>query len=151
YAYLPLLSVTRTDGGVVRGPAVVEHAASGSLDAAFSPIDRLALSLSLPVSLVQAGQPALGVTPTAGLAARGPRLASLVRLVRLPDEGFALQLGAAVQLPVGRAFGGPAATASLTGDGQARILGRVVVAGVVGGWLRYAVDAGVLYRAEATL
>lgn len=120
----------------------------GHLDLAGSFVDRVLISLSLPVTLAEAGEPGGGVTPVDGVIVGDPRLGVLVRVYGQPDASrFSLSIGGLLWLPLRGLTGNLPATES---DQQLRGLPKVVLGGVAS-WLRWSTSLGFLIRPEATL
>ena len=144
YAHDPLL------GGVFdprfrETVAIVEHQLVGHVDLAGSFLDRVQLSLSLPVVLLERGTAAFGAAPIGGAAVGDVRLGAMVRLWGQPDRSrFSLHVGGYVWIPVGT-YG------SHAGDQNARGLPELVATGMLIDHIRWAVDVGVLIRAQQTL
>jgi outer membrane protein OmpA-like peptidoglycan-associated protein len=144
YGHNPLL------GGVFdpqfqKTVAIVEHQLVGHVDVAGSFLDRVQLSLSLPVVLLERGTAAFGAAPLEGAAVGDPRVGVMVRLWGQPDRSrISLHLGGYVWIPVG-AYGQHA------GDQNARGLPEVIATGMLLDHLRWTVEAGVLIRAQQSL
>ena len=66
--------------GLVIQRSIVEHQLIGHADFAGSFWDRLQLSASLPVTFLERGEPALGISPITGPAAGDPRLGASIRI-----------------------------------------------------------------------
>lgn len=150
YAHQPLvLGISSGQGHSER--AVIEHQFLGHLDLAGSFLDRLTLHASLPLTLLERGTAAAGVTPTAGLGVGDPRLGAMLRLFGQPDGSpLSLSLGASVYIPL-RALGGDSSVVTPTSsDTGLRILPKLVLAGY-GHHIRWSALAGFLYRPTATL
>src|SRR5439155_16398589 len=125
--------------------AVVEHQLVGHLDLAGSFLDRVQVSASLPVVLLERGTPAFGAAPISGGAVGDPRLGVMVRIWGQPDRSVvSVHAGGYVWIPVG-------VTGSHSGDDNARGLPEVVLSGLIKNHVRWAFDAGVLIRAQQTL
>ena len=144
YAHKPLvLGIERDDGEFIEKLAVVEHQLYGHVDMALALVDRLELSLSLPVLLFQDGEAAAGVEP--GDAAVGdPRLGALLRLAGDPmKDAISLNLGVRVWVPVD-------GNDSYVGDDYARFAPRLVLAGGATSFL-WSATGEFLYRKEASI
>jgi outer membrane protein OmpA-like peptidoglycan-associated protein len=125
--------------------AIVEHQLVGHVDVAGSVLDRVQLSGSLPVTLMERGTPAFGAAPIGGGAIGDPRFGVMVRVWGQPDRSpFSIHLGGYLWVPVGNAK-------LHAGDDTARGLPEVVLAGLVKKHLRYAFNGGVLIRHQQTL
>lgn len=144
YARNPLTPVVPTG----RGPLtpIVSNALVGHLDVAGSLFDRLLLSASLPVTLVETGSPELvsQAAPLQGLGVGDPRVGVLVRLFGQADrDPFSAHLGADLWIPIG-------GQAAHQGDASVRLLPRLVLAGALGS-ARWTADLGFLYRQYASI
>ena len=131
-----------------RGPLtpIVSNAVLGHVELAGSLFDRLLLSASLPVNLLEMGTPELvsQVGPQRGLALGDPRVGLMVRIAGQADRHpFSLHLGADVWIPIG-------AQSTHQGDSGIRLLPRAVLAGAFGVG-RYTLELGFLYRTYASL
>src|SRR5512146_174017 len=125
--------------------AIVEHQLVGHVDVAGSFLDRVQLSLSLPVVLMERGTSAFGAAPIGGAAVGDVRFGAMARLWGQPDRSrFSLHLGGYVWIPVGT-------NGSHAGDQTARGLPELVATGMLFDHLRYTVELGVLIRAEQTI
>ncbi len=125
--------------------AIVEHELVGHVDVAGSFLDRVQLSLSLPVVLLARGTAAFGAAPMGGAAVGDVRLGAMARLWGQPDRSrFSLHLGGYVWIPVGT-------NQSYAGDQNARGLPELVATGMLIDHLRYTVEVGVLIRAQQTI
>ncbi len=125
--------------------AIVEHELVGHVDVAGSFLDRVQLSLSLPVVLLERGTAAFGAAPIGGAAVGDVRLGAMARLWGQPDRSrFSLHFGGYVWIPVGT-------NKSYAGDQTARGLPELVASGMLLDHLRYTVELGVLIRAQQTI
>jgi outer membrane protein OmpA-like peptidoglycan-associated protein len=125
--------------------AIVEHQLVGHVDVAGSFLDRVQLSLSLPVVLMERGTPAFGAAPIGGAAVGDVRVGAMVRLFGQADRSrVSLHLGGYVWIPVGTA-------GSHAGDQNARGLPELIMSGLLVDHLRWTLEAGVLIRAEQTI
>jgi uncharacterized repeat protein (TIGR01451 family) len=143
YAHDPLIFGIRNASGFTQTEAVVAHALTGHVDLAASFFDRVLLSFSLPVVLLERGHSEDGVAPS-GAAVGDPRLRLMVRVLGQPmSDAFSLHLGVAFGIPVG-------ASHDDVGDRGVRVRGQVVMAGlkhhVMWSW-----SGGVEYRPISTL
>ncbi len=144
YGHNPLLGGT-FDPRFHETVAIVEHQLVGHVDIAGSFLDRVQLSLSLPVVLMERGTPAFGAAPISGAAVGDVRLGVMVRLFGQPDRSrFSLHFGGYVWIPVG-------AEGSHAGDDTARGLPELIASGMLIDHLRYTVEIGVLIRAQQTI
>jgi len=125
--------------------AIVEHQLVGHLDVAGSFLDRVQVSASLPLVLLERGTPAFGAAPIGGAAVGDVRLGAMARLWGQPDRSrFSLHVGGYVWIPVGNSH-------LHSGDQTARGLPEVIASGMLIDHLRWTVELGVLIRAEQTL
>jgi OmpA-OmpF porin, OOP family len=144
YGHHPLVLGLRQLGGkFFEDRAIISQQVYGHLDLAVSMLGRLGLSLSLPVSLYENGQPAIGIEP-GGVRPGDPRLGMTVRLYGEPlRDPFSVNLGAQVWIPNG-------GSAEHVGDRVARAAPRLLLAGY---WrhLLWSFTSELLYRAKATI
>jgi len=144
YAHEPLvMGIEEDDGDFTETQAVVAHQLYGHVDMALALVDRLELSLSLPILLFQDGEAAVGVEPS-DAAVGDPRLGALLRLVGDPmKDAISLNLGVRVWLPVD-------GNDSSVGDDYARFGPRLVLAGGATSFL-WSFTGEFLYRKEASI
>ena len=120
----------------------------GHLDLAGSFLDRVLVTLSLPVTLAEAGEPGGGVAPVDGLALGDPRLGVLLRVYGQPYESkFSLSLGGLLWLPLRGLVGSVPPTQS---DLETRGLPKVVLGGLASRLL-WSTSLGFLIRPEAAI
>jgi OOP family OmpA-OmpF porin len=144
YGHNPLLGGYYTPS-FTETVAVVRHQLVGHLDVAGSFLDRVLVSASLPVTLVERGTAAFGAAPIGGGSVGDPRLGVMVRIWGQPDRSpISLHAGGYLWIPVGVA-------GSHAGDQNARGLPQIVASGMLKKHLRWAVDLGFLIRAQQTL
>ncbi len=141
YAYRPLVVFDAGDDAL--GP-VVKHQLFAHLGGSVVLWERLKLGVSLPVLLVNEGEP-LVIGTTALAADSGPgvgdlRMTGEARLYGAYASPFSLALETAAFFPTGR-------RAAFTSDRYVRAAGDVRIAGDVG-TLAYAGSTGLLARAE---
>jgi OmpA-OmpF porin, OOP family len=135
----------RFDPEFNRTVSIVEHQLVGHFDVAGSFLDRVQVSASLPLVLLERGTAAFGVSPNAGASVGDPRLGIMVRLWGQPDRSrLSLHLGGYVWIPVGT-------NDEHAGDQRARGLPEVVLSGMLKDHLRWALEVGFLIRAQQTL
>lgn len=146
YGHDPLRGGVRDpQGRFVDTVSVVHHQLLVHLDLAFSFLDRVQISASMPFVLLERGEPAFGVQPIAGAAVGDLRVAMLIRLFGQPDrQPFSLHLGGAAWVQTGD-------EGRHAGDRHARGLVQLIAAGLAAGHLRWAVNAGVVIRPTASL
>ena len=140
-------SLRLREGGSLLSP-IVEHALSAWVDVAGSPLSFLLLRASLPVTLLERGttDPLAGIAPLEGAAIGDPRLGAVFAIWRRPDEHpVSLHLAVDAWLPAGAAY------ATHQGDANARFLPRAILAGTLRRAVTWTLDAGFLYRGDASL
>jgi OmpA-OmpF porin, OOP family len=145
YAHDPLLAGTRASGSFMTTQEIVEHALVGHLDLAASFLDRVQLSATLPVTLLERGSfsAPFDVGPIGRQAVGDPRFGAMVRLFGQPDRsGFSLHLAGDIWAPVGN-------QALHSGDDRARGLIQIIMAGY-GASLRYAINLGFVIRGTSS-
>ena len=143
YALNPLTPAIATGRGPIS--PLISNALVGHVDLAGSLFDRLLLSASLPVTLLETGTPELvsQVAPIQGVGVGDPRVGLMVRLGGQADrDPFSAHLGADVWIPIG-------GQNTHQGDGAVRVLPRLVLAGAFGSG-RWTADFGFLYRQYAS-
>ena len=143
-AHRPL--ATYGAGGALR-TAVVDNQAMLHLNGSVVLHDQVRLALSLPVVVYQNGTSDVigGVTyaAPAGPTALGDiRFSADARLFGAGGDPFSLAAGVQLFIPSG-------SRDRYTGDGTLRILGRLMVAGELGGVFAYAVQLGAQHRTVA--
>jgi len=125
YAYRPL--VLR---GAANDAVVVEHMLVGHAQVAAAFADRVGVSLTLPVSLLQSGADVRGLAvpqPAGGVAASDLRVAARVRIYNHADlDAFSLHLSASGYIP------GLSGRESNTTDGSFRLRVGATAAGAAG-------------------
>ena len=124
--------------------AVISTQLVAHLDLALAPLDWLLVSASLPVTLAERGTPAFGVAPISGMAAGDPRLGVDVKLPLEARMPFSLHLAGRFWVPAG-------AAGRHAGDSTPRGRLEAVVEGGAPGHLRWAGNAGLLLRQQASL
>jgi OOP family OmpA-OmpF porin len=150
YAHKPLV-LGVSNGTTSSERAVIEHQLLGHIDIAGSFLDRVTLNASLPLTFLERGTAAAGVTPTEGFGVGDPRLGAMVRLFGQPDESaVSLSLGANVYIPLRALTGDSSVITPTSSDTGFRILPKLVLAGY-GSHIRWSALAGFLYRPAATL
>lgn len=140
-----ILGLTNSDGSALsESQAVIAHQFIGHLDLAVSFAERVNLSFTLPVTLMETGtdQPLGGVLPQ-GAGAGDPRLGAMVRLYGQADESpFSIHLGTQVFFPLHTQDDPSPSTRS---DQELRLLAKLVLAGY-SHRVRWAFTSGLLYR-----
>lgn len=144
YSHDPLIPAVATGRGALT--PLVTNALVGHLDLSFSFFDRVLLSASLPVTLLESGAVELvsQVGPLQGLGVGDPRVGVMVRLAGEADrDPFSIHLGADVWIPVG-------AQATHQGDRAVRLMPRAVLAGSFLEVGRWTLETGFLLRPYAS-
>lgn len=129
--------------------SVIEHQLLGHVDLAGSFLDRVLLTATLPVTLLERGTPTQGVTPTEGVVVGDPRLGLWVRLFGQPyRSGISMSIGANVWIPL-RQFTNSGVSPS-SSDSFVRVLPKLALGGIAGHFM-WSFTGGFLYRAPARL
>jgi hypothetical protein len=150
YGHNPLVFGRDNGSGFTQTATVIEHQLLGHLDVAGSFLDRITLNLSLPITLLESGNPTSTITPQSGTVG-DPRLGFMVRLWGQPDESpISINLGANFYIPLRAITGDSAAVTPTSSDTGVRILPRLVLAGF-GHHIRWSTVAGFLFRPEAVI
>lgn len=149
YAHNPLLYATADrDGQFFTSSSIVAHQLIGSLDLAGSFLDRVNISVSIPLTLLERGEPAVGVAPIDGVSIRDPSASLIVRLYGQPDKSpFSISIGATVWFPLRSFLDSLPSTAS---DLDTRILPKLVLGGL-SHHVRWSFVGAFLYRPSARL
>ncbi len=139
---VPRLATGR--GGIV---PILSSVLTGHVDLAGSLFNRVQVSASLPVSLLERGSTEFvsQVGPLPQPAPGDPRVGVMVRLLGEADrEAVSIHLGGDAWLPIGAAV-------THQGDTGVRAMGRLVLAGAFGGVGRWGTELGFLYRPAASI
>lgn len=151
YAHNSLVhSLVRPDGSVTQTQSLLEHSLTGHLDLALAVRNRVLVTASLPVSLVERGQdvPGSGFQAAMSPYASDPRLGVTVRLYGNPYGGaFAASLGGQVWLPLRAIVDSLPEQAS---DQAVRGALRLVLGGL-SHHLMWSANIGALIRPEARI
>lgn len=127
---------------------IVMHQLLGHFELAGSFLDRVNLSFSLPVTLLERGEAQAGVSPLSGAAVGDPRFTGQVRLYGQADKTpFSVHVAASVWVPLRRFNDSIAPQIS---EQTVRFSPKVIL----GGWyrkFRWSFTGAFLYRAEAQL
>jgi len=127
------------------GTTIVDHQLGAHLDLAYAPLDRLQLSLSLPMTSWEDGQARRDVAPVSSPVIGDPRVGALVRLFGdAASDAVSAHLGGALWLPVG-------VEEHHAGDESARGRLSALFAGQVFDHLAWATSASALLRKRAGL
>lgn len=151
YGHNPLLfGSVDPNGAFTQTQAVIEHQLLGHVDLAGSFLDRVLITASLPVTLLERGTPAAGVSPTDGVAVGDPRLGLWVRLFGQPyRSAIAMSLGANLWLPL-RGLGATDGVSDKSSDAGVRVLPKLSLGGL-SHHVMWSFTAGFLYRPPAKL
>ncbi|MCS6913655.1 MAG: OmpA family protein [Myxococcota bacterium] len=150
YAHRPLVLGRFDDSQQAFRPTrpIIEHQLIGHFEVAGSFLDRVLITTTLPVTLLERGEPYGGISPIAGQAVGDPRLGLFVRLFGQPyQSAISMSLGAYVWVPL-RKF-----TDSLepqSSDQEVRVAPRLVLGGLKRG-VFWSFGTSFLYRPEARL
>lgn len=155
YNHNPLVFVRRdpVTGDLIRDPGdvVVQHQLMGHADLAFSFLDRVNISASLPITLLERGNDlsdVAGVKPVAGLAVGDPRVGLMVRLLGQPYRNpISLSLGGYVWVPINKYTN---AFPAQVGETEWRGMPMVVLSGLAKR-IMWSLTAGVYFRPEAQI
>ena len=149
YAHNPLLGgALETGGAFTREAAIIEHQLLGHLDLAGSFLDRVLLTLSLPITLTEQGTARSGITPVGGVAVGDLRVGAMGRLYGHAErDPFSVHLGLSLWAPFGSLTG---AFPPQVGESGVRVLPKLVLAGYVRHF-QWAVLAGYYYRPEQAI
>lgn len=148
YAHDPLVFGYRSlDGTFFQAGAVIADQLLAHLDLAGSFRDRVLVTLSLPVTLVERGTAEYGIAPSSGAAVGDPRLGGRVRLYGQPYRS-ALSVSAGIDLwiPISSLFDPPPFAAQV-GESGVRVLPKLILGGLAGSVL-WSFTAGFYYRPE---
>ena len=142
---LLVAGVYNSQGNLNRTSSIIEHALTGHVDVAGSLFDRVAISASLPVLLLERGNSEDGISPLGSVAVGDPRLGIRARVFGQPEkEPISLSVGAYVWIPIG-------AAKNLLGDNGVRVMPRLMLGGVAGGLFRWTINGSYLYRDKAQI
>ena len=145
YGHNTLLGGTFDKNGFHKQAAIVEHDLIGHIDVAGSFLDRVQLSVSLPITLLERGTAMFGVAPLSGVSVGDPRIGFMIRLWGQPDrDPISIHFGGYAWIPVG-------VSGNHAGDVNARGLPEVILSGLALSHLRWVFDGGVLIRAKQSL
>ncbi|MBL9009290.1 MAG: OmpA family protein [Myxococcales bacterium] len=129
--------------------AVIAHQLLGHADLAFSFLDRVLITASLPITLLERGTETAGVKPTSGVVVGDPRVGLMLRIAGQPyRSGASLSIGALGWIPL-RQFTsvGVSPTSS---DSAFRIMPKLVLGGIASS-IFWSLTGGFLYRSPAQL
>ncbi|MDB4968156.1 MAG: outer membrane protein, partial [Myxococcales bacterium] len=144
YANKPLVFGTVDATGFQQTQSVIEHQLAMHLDIAGSFLDRVNVSLSLPVVLLERGTASNGVAPLGGGAVGDPRIGAMVRVFGQPlGSAISVHLGAFVWIPI-------AANDNHAGDAGVRFMPKLALGGFTHRLL-WSFTAAYEYRANASI
>jgi len=142
YAHDPLVYGQFQGSGFDKVAPLIEHELLGHVDLAGSFLDRVTLSLSLPITFHEWGQTANGVSPI-GAGVGDLRIGAMVRAWHHADRD-------PISVHVGFALWAPFKQGNHQGDDGVRVMPKVVLAGYAHR-IRWAADFAFYYRPEATI
>lgn len=150
YGHNPLVRrIFSADGSLLQTDAILAHQLIGHVDLAGSFLDRVTVSLSLPVTLLEQGQSLLGVTPTSP-AVGDPRIGAMVRVFGQPDASpISLSVGGYLWVPL-RSFASSDVLPPQASDASVRGLPKLVLAGLASR-IRWSASLGFLIRPSAQI
>ncbi len=144
YAHDPLVFHVTDATGKTTTTDVIAHQLNAHVDAAMSFVDRVSISLSLPIVYLERGTAEQGVAPLGGGAAGDPRLGVMVRVWKQPlADALSIHLGADLWIPIG-------ADINHAGDSNVRVEPKLVLAGLTHR-IMWSFLAGFQYRPSATV
>lgn len=151
YGHSPLVFGVRTPAGIFSAESpLIEHQLQGSAEVSVSFLQRVQLSLTLPLTLLETGTPRYDLTPVQGLAAGDPRLGGTVRLLGRPGVStLQLSLGLDLWLPLSH-LTDPPAFAEQVGETTVRFAPKLLLTAHTR-LLQAALTTGFYYRPEARL
>ncbi len=129
YAHNPLVfGVTAPGGSFNAQGSAIEHQLLAHVDLAGSFLDRVLVSASLPVTLLETGTTQGGVSPLSGVAAGDPRLGAMVRIWGQPyKDAFSVSAGAYVWIPINHYT---SSFPAQIGESWVRVMPKVVLGGL---------------------
>jgi hypothetical protein len=151
YAHNPLTYGLRfQDGSYKQTGSIIGNQLIGHIDVAGSFLDRILLTLSMPITMYESGDSVYGVSPATGAAVGDPRIGARVRLLGQPYRGAAsLSLGADVWIPI-NSFGSPPPFPAQTGETGVRILPKLIAGGLWTHSLHVVGDGGLLLSTDSS-
>ncbi|HNF96543.1 MAG TPA: thrombospondin type 3 repeat-containing protein, partial [Pseudomonadota bacterium] len=152
YAHNPLV-FGRTDstGSFSQTLSVIEHQLIGHVDLAGSFLDRVLITATMPIVLLERGTPAAGAAPASGVVISDPRVGLWVRLFGQPyRSAVSMSIGANAWIPL-RAFAdGSAAVSNGSSDAGIRIMPKIALGGL-SHHVMWSFGAGFMYRTPAKI
>jgi outer membrane protein OmpA-like peptidoglycan-associated protein len=144
YANKPLVFGTVDASGFRQTQSVIEHQLAMHVDVAGSFLDRVTISASLPVVLLERGAASNGVAPLGGGAVGDPRVGAMVRLFGQPlGSAISVHLGAFLWIPV-------SANGNHAGDSTVRFMPKLALGGFTHRLL-WSFTAAFEYRKDASI
>ncbi len=149
YGHNPLVFGIDNGSSVEKTISVMEHQLLGHVDLAGSFLDRVLITASLPVTLLERGTPAGGAAPTQGVVVGDPRIGLWLRLFGQPyRSGISMSIGASAWVPL-RQFTSSGVSGS-SSDSHFRIMPKLVLGGLASRFM-WSLTGGFLYRAPAQI
>ncbi len=152
YAHNPLV-FGRTDatGSFSQTLSVIEHQLIGHVDLAGSFLDRVLITATMPIVLLERGTPAAGVAPATGVVISDPRIGLWVRLFGQPyRSAISMSIGVNAWIPL-RAFAdGSSAVSNGSSDAGIRIMPKIALGGL-SHRIMWSFGAGFMYRDPAKI
>ena len=149
YGHNPLVFGVDNGTSVEKTVNVIEHQLLGHVDLAGSFLDRVLITATLPVTLLERGTPAGGVEPTQGVVVGDPRVGLWLRLFGQPyRSGISMSIGANAWVPL-RQFTSSGVSGS-SSDSHFRVMPKLVLGGLASRFM-WSLTGGFLYRAPAQI
>ena len=152
YAHNPLVfGQTDATGSFSRTLSVIEHQLIGHVDLAGSFLDRVLITATMPIVLLERGTAAAGVEPATGVVISDPRIGLWVRLFGQPyRSAVSMSIGVNAWIPL-RAFAdGSSAVSSGSSDSGLRIMPKIALGGL-SHHVMWSFGAGFMYRTPAKI
>ncbi|MBL9004729.1 MAG: OmpA family protein [Myxococcales bacterium] len=151
YGHNPLVFGTLgRDGSFNRTVSVIEHQFLGHVDLAGSFLDRVLITASLPITLLELGTPAGGAAPSSSVAVGDPRVGAWVRLFGQPyRSAVSLSIGLNAWIPL-RSFGELSGVSTTSSDQGLRFLPKLALGGLTK-HIMWSFTAGFYYREPARI
>ncbi|MFO0576363.1 MAG: OmpA family protein [Polyangia bacterium] len=151
YGHNPLVFGLRAaDGSFSMQGTVLEHQLLGHVDLAGSFLDRVLISATLPITLLERGTELYGIAPVSGVAVGDPRLGVKVRLFGQPYRGpISMSLGADVWIPI-NTFSDPPPFPAQVGESGVRVLPKLILGGLAKSLL-WSFTGGFYYRPTSAI
>jgi OOP family OmpA-OmpF porin len=151
YAHNPLIfGRVSPDGSFTQTTSVIEHQLLGHVDLAGSFLDRVLITGTLPITFLERGTTAAGVSPTTGVVVGDPRFGLWIRLFGQPyRSAISMSIGANVWVPL-RAFDGTKGVSETSSDQGVRVMPKIVLGGLASR-VMWSFTGGFLYRPAARI